>query len=158
MIWQTEDICWVYLYVPYLLDQRVYSLRKWYQHNKKSEYCANTAYRTFSHSHEDVTVWSRDADTQNVISTPVTMVNNRLSVTLQNDYRLDRLIELIKFNDKLSIPINQDNCIAVESWEKKCIRDCKLLIDNATMWSTVYFSLHVVEQGSLAHTSWATCT
>lgn len=47
------------------------------------------------------------------------MVNNRLSVTLQNDYRLDRLIELIKLNDKLSIPINQDNCTAAETEEKK---------------------------------------
>lgn len=69
-----------------------------------------------------------------LISTPVTMVNNWLSVTLQNDYRLDRLIEIIKLNDKLSIPINQDNCIAAETKERnKDTRDGKLLRDNSTM-------------------------
>ena len=43
---------------------------------------------------------------------PVAMANNWFPVTLQNDFKLDRLMELIRPNDKLSIPINQDNCSA----------------------------------------------
>lgn len=42
----------------------------------------------------------------------VTMANKWLSAKLPKDFKTYRLMELIKANDKVSIPINQDNCSA----------------------------------------------
>ncbi len=45
----------------------------------------------------------------------VAPMEQSIPVASQNDFRLNRLMELIKLNDKLSILINQDNCSAAEA-------------------------------------------